>query len=279
MSEATKRSDPVFIDVASGSEQFNPQPINDDMIKDEKVDNGTNAENASTLPSCLNIQPRRIRCTECPKYTAENEEKMLRHVKKVHRGENPFQCYMCDYSTYNKSLFEEHVRIHQGIKPFKCSHCPYRSASKKNTKKHELIHRPDNPHKCQHCGFIARHLRSLQCHLNTVHSSMDEKDLTQCPHCKKKVEDYGSHEKNRQQCSECAKLFCNKNLLRKHMLGKHGDKNKTSKADFVCAICKWSSNVRPRILLHLIHHPNQPVDDSVVDVNILKLCGIMGPGW
>ncbi|CAB3238179.1 unnamed protein product [Arctia plantaginis] len=218
MAEENLQSDPVFIDVASGSGQYpinigatdTPAEPSENLLKVEKVATRCKVERStSPLAQFVEIQSRRIRCSECSTYTAENEEKMLRHVRKVHRGENPFQCYMCDYSTYNKSLFEEHVRIHQGIKPFKCSHCPYRSASKKNTKKHELIHRPDNPHKCQQCGFIARHLKSLKCHINTEHGQDtsgnigQKKKLTLCPHCKRKFEDFELHEKNRKQCPEC----------------------------------------------------------------------------
>ncbi|XP_075990005.1 uncharacterized protein LOC142985610 [Anticarsia gemmatalis] len=299
MAEPNSQSAPVFIDVAAGPEQYpisvmmnetpvTPAPVTDSSaLKDVKIEVEVEPASEPTtqpLAPYLEIQPRKMRCTECNRYTAENAEKMLRHIRKVHRGENPFQCYMCDYSTYNKSLFEEHVRIHQGIKPFKCSHCPYRSASKKNTKKHELIHRKDNPRKCKHCGFIARHLRSLMCHISSEHSNWagddsEKKKSTLCPYCNKKFEDIVAHEKSRRKCSECDIIFCNAHLLKKHNVSQHGGKLKVAKGEFVCAICKWQSNIKPRILLHLIHHPNQTIDESVVDVRVLKECGIVGPGW
>uniref|UniRef100_A0A2H1V402 SFRICE_002231 n=1 Tax=Spodoptera frugiperda TaxID=7108 RepID=A0A2H1V402_SPOFR len=286
MAEST---DTVFIDVASPS-QF---ALVDTAMTDTTMTNITLNDttdqpklDAETVdpdnPSLvvLTAQPRRIRCPECDRYTAETEEKMLRHIRKKHRGENPFQCYMCDYSTYNKVLFEEHVRIHQGIKPYKCSHCPYRSVSKKNTKKHELIHRPDNPHKCEQCGFIARHVRALRHH---VLSHSTETTVEECSMCLMKFnseQKYNSHRRSRKRCPECKKMFCSR-IYQDHLSSIHGvqktakKQNSKKAASFKCAICGWEASSKPRILLHLIHHPDQEVDESVVDTLILRELGIM----
>ncbi|XP_073966806.1 uncharacterized protein isoform X1 [Choristoneura fumiferana] len=224
----------------------------------------------------LTVVPRRIRCPECHRYTAENEEKMLRHIKKVHKGENPFQCYMCDYSTYNKSLFEEHVRIHQGIKPFKCTQCDYKSASKKNLKKHELIHRPNNPLKCN-CGFIARHPRALKRH--------EESHITgewlKFDSCRFKFRDIVSFEKHKKmhkaKCHICEYTSCSKMYLKRHLREEHSlpDNSAVKKEQFTCQICGWMSSTMAKILLHLIHHPKQEVDESIIDISILRKHGIM----
>ncbi|KAH9627721.1 hypothetical protein HF086_017264 [Spodoptera exigua] len=100
MAEATNT---VFIDVASSS-QFVIADTTEEQ-KDVVVEELEEQPQQEVIVG----QPRRIHCPECDRYTAETEEKMLRHIRKKHRGENPFQCYMCDYSTYNKILFEEHV--------------------------------------------------------------------------------------------------------------------------------------------------------------------------
>ncbi|CAG9790485.1 unnamed protein product [Diatraea saccharalis] len=230
-------------------------------------------------------------------YNTTMEDRLIRHIRKVHRGENPFQCTMCSYSTYNKPLFEEHVRIHQGFKPFKCRFCPYRSASKKNAKKHEAIHRPDNPLKCKQCDFIAKHERSLQSHSQTHSGHL------KCPKCDFKAKDSASlsghkqqahkkyacdmcearfvelnalslHKKKRRVCKECDTVICRKQNYRIHMMAVHKQANGGDQL-FVCNICHWSSTVKSRILLHLIHHPNQKVDENLVDISILKTYGIM----
>ncbi|XP_037292387.1 zinc finger protein 525-like [Manduca sexta] len=269
----------VFVDVAKEAEQYS-------LIDDTKPSVEKQGEKRVKIEAqpdpYLTVNPRRVRCTVCHRYTAENEEKMLRHVRKVHRGENPFQCYMCDYTTYNKSLFEEHVRIHQGIKPFKCSHCPYRSVSKKNTKKHELIHRPNNPLKCPDCPFIARNPRVLNSHRKKTHTANSEDSKNyKCTKCEQKFEDYSTfvnHRKSRKRCKICTQLFC-QHLLRKHEATEHGierkKSEKTKRGNFTCQICKWASSSKPRILLHLIHHPNQDLGDCDVDVTVLRQCGIL----
>lgn len=248
----------------------------------------TPKQERSPTPPAVKIQHRRIRCPECQRFTAETEEKMLRHIRRVHRGENPYQCSMCDYSTYNSAVFEEHVNVHQGIKPFKCAHCPYRSASKKNTKKHELIHRPDNPLKCPHCDFIGRNPRVLTAHNRKVHNNTLVK-MFECNLCKKYFDDrelYKKHRHCRFQCKLCNFAACKQSLmtLHRHEEHEHEDEPKLSKqksrlittSTFKCASCDWSSNNKPRILLHLIHHPEQTVDESIVDVSILRKLGIMG---
>ncbi|KAJ8706652.1 hypothetical protein PYW07_012730 [Mythimna separata] len=271
--DTSELSSTVFIDVASASQYPIVECAETEPVKMEQDNRAT-----SPLEAFLSPQPRRIRCPECKRYTAETEEKMLRHIRKMHRGENPFQCFMCDYSTYNKVLFEEHVRIHQGIKPYKCSHCSYRSVSKKNTKKHELIHRPDNPHKCDQCGFIARHARALK-HHELSHGKEVVKECSVCKETFGSVKSYTGHRKNRKRCPECQKMFCG-NIYDQHRMEIHGVKKKerrqpSKKCLFTCGICKWEGNSKPRILLHLIHHPEQAVDESVVDTLILRELGIM----
>lgn len=221
---------------------------------------------------------RRLKCPECNRYSAENEEQLTRHIRKVHWGENPFQCSMCEYSTSNKVLFEEHVRIHQGIKPYKCSYCPHTNVSKKNLKKHELIHRPDNPLKCPNCSYIAKHRRGLACHKKKCSAS----DKLKCKKCSKVFPDEDSllsHSKVLKKCDQCSFKVCTKSLLSEHKVLEHGKQDrryKKSKLDiFKCIICKWSSNSKPRILLHLIHHPNQEVDEDVIDISVLRNHGIM----
>ncbi|XP_050682816.1 zinc finger protein 676-like [Leptidea sinapis] len=221
---------------------------------------------------------KKVKCPECPRqFSSNNDDKLLRHIRAVHRGENPFQCYMCDYSSQNKVVFAEHVRRHKGTKPFKCSYCPHRNVSKKNLKKHELIHRPDNPLKCQICGHLARHKRSFEHHAKTFHSA--ESKVNSCPTCKAVLPEnvLSKHLDLSKKCDECDFSTCTKALLSEHLMEVHGkkflDKFKFRNKPWTCAVCGWKGNRYPRILLHLIHHPDQDVQD--IDVSILKPFGIM----
>ncbi|XP_041983710.1 zinc finger protein 600-like isoform X2 [Aricia agestis] len=221
----------------------------------------------------------RFRCTECNRYTAKDEDQLLRHIRKVHKGENPFQCYMCDYSTYNKILFEEHVYIHKGIKPYKCTFCNHKSVSKKNLKKHELIHRSDNPLKCSQCNYIARHQKGLAYHLRNFHSKLQGLVCLVCNKTFSTALDRANHISVQIKCNVCDYITCSKSLLDKHKL-KH-DNIKTFKKQtglFQCVMCDWSGSLHrkfiSKILLHLVHHP-QTVDENLIDVSILRKHGIM----
>ncbi|CAH2064915.1 unnamed protein product, partial [Iphiclides podalirius] len=248
--EQTTQDGPIFVDVRRGDESSVEEYLRD--------------SSAAPPPAA---QKRRVRCPECARFTAETEEKMLRHILRVHRGENPFQCSMCDYSTYNKCMFEEHVRIHQGIKPFKCPVCPYRSASKKNAKKHELVHREDNPLRCGRCGFVARHTRSYRCHQR---KHAEEAAGGEVGRGKGALESREGGD-----CPKCKYAACNKRALARHMAEVHGEtRRRLQGATFGCSVCGWSSRSRPRILLHLIHHP-QEVDESEVDLTVLRRHGIV----
>lgn len=256
----------VFVDVAT--EYKNVYTPEEPVTETVAVQNNTNTSSIQNF-----------KCNECNR-TVDSEEKLSQHIRRAHRGENAFQCSMCQYSTYNKSGFEEHVRIHQGIKPFKCSYCPYRSVSKKYAKKHELIHRPDNPLRCQHCPYIARNYRMLNSHQKKLHGNEKQRVIIACTLCGKKFDDmnvYFAHKKRRKQCDECGLEVCHQ-AMNRHKHEKHGVKRKVRGKDvFTCKICEWSSVNKVKVLLHIIHHPEQDLSDCSFDLSVLKKCQILPP--
>ncbi|KAG7306563.1 hypothetical protein JYU34_007931 [Plutella xylostella] len=303
--ESAPSSTTIFIDVGTGPEPYTlpvdfcqPPPSQQihvmqlatpSVMETDAAESGCKSQEESTVEptpqqtasiaeensTLLVIQPKTFKCPECPRFAAETDEKLQRHIKKIHRGVNPFSCYMCDYSTSNKTMFEEHVRIHQGIKPFKCSYCSHRSASKKNMKKHELIHRPDNPLRCQNCGFIAQNPSSLKSHEKKCSNN-------ECNKCDFKSEDADEMKRHMRahkglkiykckMCSYKTKSSVNYKVHSKACKTKVKDVN----IKFTCAVCQWQSKQDVKILLHLIHHPEQEVDESVVDVSVLRKHGIM----
>ncbi|OWR48568.1 zinc finger protein 208 [Danaus plexippus plexippus] len=255
------------------------RPTNESQGNDNVTESQSNDSiNKNQLETSEKSKKDRIKCPECNRYTAENNEQLTRHIRKQHRGENPYQCYMCDYSTYNSVVFEEHIRIHKGIKPFTCKYCPHSSASKRNLQKHELIHRPDNPLKCHKCHYIARHQKGLDWHSRKFH---DKNDDDKCQYCNKvftSASGLAKHLSVTKKCDECDYVSCSKHLIDLHGVKKHGwlkiDKAKKPNG-FECAECSWSSSSKLKIMLHLVHHPNQTVNESFLDVSILRKYGIM----
>ncbi|XP_013188958.1 zinc finger protein 525 [Amyelois transitella] len=269
--------DPTTEDLADNAVVLNHEPkVQLDESHSSQMES-QDPENQEIKSENKSIYKPRIKCPECQRYTTDNEERMVRHIRKTHQGLNPFQCTMCEYSTYNKSVFEEHVRVHKGIKPFKCSHCPYRSASKKNKNKHELIHRKNNPLKCDQCSFIAHHYRSLLCHKQKhANGEVNQGTELQCDDCQTKFPSAITLNKHRSctkknVCDMCNMTFCTPYYLKKHMLSCHA----SDKKSFRCELCGWVGSGRMRVLLHLVHHPNQRVDESLYDVSVLRKYGIM----
>ncbi|CAF4913851.1 unnamed protein product [Pieris macdunnoughi] len=259
---------PVFIDVSTGI--YDTLDTNNEIKIKEEVNF---ASPKPEIDDLLTVKSNKFKCPEC-NYLSRKQELVDRHILKVHRGENPFQCFMCDYTTSNKGNFAEHIRRHEGKKPFKCSYCPHRNVSKKNLKKHELIHRPDNPLKCPHCDYISKHQREFGSHTRKFHSTQN--GVLTCVKCQTTFDDQDSltdHVKSQLTCEKCTFVACDVGILEKHLVNHRQKRIEKKKSLWTCSICSWSSCKHPKILLHLIHHPNQEVNG--IDISILQKHGIM----
>ncbi|KAI5639323.1 hypothetical protein NE865_08183 [Phthorimaea operculella] len=303
MAEINLDGEPIFVDVANepqlpilysqllGSDAEGEDSTTQDQAKPSSSSNDlekpghSKAENVSQVKQEIEItvtgirlKNEQLKCPICKRFVCKDEDRMTRHIRK-HRGLNPFQCYMCDYSAYNSVVFKEHINMHQGVKPYKCRYCDYRSAYKKQCVKHETRHKSDNPLKCPDCDFIARHHQSLRSHKAKEHKDDGFKKL-QCKVCKCHFTNEAHkkyHSKSRKKCKQCPYMTCSKLLYDTHLKQDHGviKKRKVAKCLFKCRHCPWTSNSKPKILLHLIHHPDQRVDEDVIDVSVLRDCGIM----
>ncbi|KAI5639324.1 zinc-finger double domain-containing protein [Phthorimaea operculella] len=228
-----------------------------------------------------------IRCKVCRKYKCATKEQMVRHMR-VHRGENRWQCALCDYSTSNSVVFEGHMNCHNGLKPYKCKFCDYRCALKSNAVKHELKkHHKNNPLKCKDCSFIGVNQNDLNSHRKKTHR-LDERICKLCNRMFPSAIKKKSHSAKPKQCKLCPFVTCTKTFYDKHLKEDHSvketvinEKNKSTKIEdikiFKCARCPWSAETEnlQNILLHLIHHPNQTVNENIVDITVLRNCGIM----
>jgi uncharacterized C2H2 Zn-finger protein len=49
---------------------------------------------------------------------------LQRHIIRIHTGDNPYKCNLCDKVFRHKQSLHQHIRIHTGDKPYKLSRFP-----------------------------------------------------------------------------------------------------------------------------------------------------------
>ena len=119
---------------------------------------------------------------------------------KMHSGDKPNKCDICNFSFMQAGNLKSHMRIHTrenmpspqagNLKkhkqrpnskiPNKCSQCDFAS-SEANLRKHMKVHTVVKPNKCEKCGYKSTHLYNLKRH-SKVHSGEKTNVCTQCDH-------------------------------------------------------------------------------------------------
>ena len=118
---------------------------------------------------------------------------------RIHSGEKPYKCHMCDKAFSASGSLNTHMRVHTGDKRYKCLlcnksfgqssqlqshkrhihsnrrpyHCPYCGKlfkTNSDLKRHVRIHTGAKPYSCRHCSESFRRTDQLKTHLLKSHS-------------------------------------------------------------------------------------------------------------
>ena len=70
----------------------------------------------------------------------QNIQQSFKRHEKIHSGNKPFNCSLCDFKCFTSSDLQIHERIHTGVKPFSCPHCEYKCSTSRNLAVHQRTH-------------------------------------------------------------------------------------------------------------------------------------------
>ncbi|XP_078059858.1 uncharacterized protein LOC144485631 [Mustelus asterias] len=82
---------------------------------------------------------RPLTCCVCEKRFTESSA-LLRH-KRVHTGERPFPCCVCGKGFAESSILLRHQQVHTGERPFTCSVCGKGFTQSSNLVRHQWVHK------------------------------------------------------------------------------------------------------------------------------------------
>ena len=141
--------------------------------------------------------------------------------QRVHTGERPYSCSLCDRAFAEKGNLEKHRRTHTRETPYLCRECGETFCHSYQLKRHRLKHTGDmKPFVCNQCGRGFLQEAKLHLHMR-IHTG--EKPYV-CTICDKRFSEKGNltqHERTHSaekpyRCDHCNKSFAHSTGLRAH---------------------------------------------------------------
>ena len=85
--------------------------------------------------------------------------------EKIHTGEKPYECDICDMAFVQLVQLKLHERTHTGERPFKCRICGKSYTNSFGMTKHvKKIHPAEKPYKCTICDKTFDQSSTLKAH-------------------------------------------------------------------------------------------------------------------
>ncbi|XP_021358218.1 zinc finger protein Xfin-like [Mizuhopecten yessoensis] len=254
-------------------EEIESQEINSALAKTIKT------VTKSSLVSSQKQKPQPI-CDICGK-SVYNLDAHLR----IHSGDKPFRCCLCDKDFAQREALKIHYRSHTGEKPFLCSTCGKGFATRGLQQDHARAHKGDKPYQCDVCDARFSWRCALSRHKQLHSTGPKPHSCSVCTFECWRKHDLVKHEKthlydNHYQCDfeNCTAIFTNKKHFVKHKNEHKGPENSVSKVSprsgRIIRIQRakkddntdqTESNVNHPTDFHEVEIKQEPVDEFVDD--------------
>ena len=176
-----------------------------------------------------------FKCDVCDKGFAQSVN--LKNHKRIHTAEKPFKCDDCGKAFVVSGHLKEHQRIHTGEKPFKCDVCDKAFAVSANLKNHQRIHTEEKPFKCDVCekgfaraGNLRRHKRI---------------------HTRDKTKRERSQVAREFECKECNIKFSSPRTFDQHLLNHELEATEPTGMEYICGHCDATFDFAKRLRDHV----------------------------
>ncbi|KAJ6643496.1 Zinc finger protein, partial [Pseudolycoriella hygida] len=168
---------PVILDVKSevgaGVEESAPsvtlEPDNLD-IKSEITLGEYEFSTGNTLTESKKEVKRKknFKCEECGGFYLSRSHLVIH--QRIHTGERPFQCDICESKFFTKRCVAKHMFRHTGEvrqRPIHCPVCDKNFRDKQGLKSHMIQHTNRSRYSCEFCDMKFYHITTLKIHLRT----------------------------------------------------------------------------------------------------------------
>ena len=212
---------------------------------------------------------KRLRCKFCSCRILSQADLDL-HILSVHGGKQP-ECTVCNETFYQEIDLVIHLKeVHDEKMSYSCYICGTKSSSKYNLKLHiNSVHEKKRPYKCNLCDYSSSSLSSLNGHMTTHGSSVDERKKSwPCDKCNKGFTKEDGLKKHVEVVHERKRRFkcieCDHNFGYNHELKRHMDVNHAGIRPFNCIDCESSFYTKHELKGHFKkhHEGKDPIDEK-----------------
>ncbi|XP_064627776.1 zinc finger protein 583-like [Lineus longissimus] len=169
-----------------------------------------------------------------------------------YKNKNQLHCPTCGTIATSLASLSAHLRIHRGERPHPCSVCNKRFNTAWELTQHLRIHTGEKPYSCKICGKKFTQRSNMRSHQILYETSVMEIP-TQSQNFGDKSASHHAHRKKDQRelplsCSVCFKRFRANSTLTDHMRTHTGEK------PFACSICGKTFKRKGHVNAHQVTH-------------------------